>query len=255
MTLRNTTNRVIAQVELWTYAPVKLTGTQQRTHLGASFPFEELTDEAGNSILHFTIQHLPPYAAKIITIQTDLLLFDAPLPEESGKAAPSPSDLSLEPFCESDDPEMIQLARQLQANDPLSTAEQIFRWVAESIEYSGYLKHPRGARYALTSKQGDCTEFMYLFVALCRAAGIPARGLGGYVVTKNSILRPANYHNWAEFYVDGVWYLADPQRKVFRQHPSYYLVMHVIGKKPDDHPMQHYQRFRYAGEGVQVKMN
>ncbi|MDY0091215.1 MAG: hypothetical protein RBT80_00775 [Candidatus Vecturithrix sp.] len=75
-TLRNTTNRLIAQAELWTYAPVQHTATQQRIHLDASLPFEELTDEAGNSILHFTIHHLPPYAAKIITIQTDLLLFE-----------------------------------------------------------------------------------------------------------------------------------------------------------------------------------
>lgn len=254
-TLRNTTNRLIAQAELWTYAPVQHTATQQRIHLDASLPFEELTDKAGNSILHFTIHHLPPYAAKIITIRADLLLSDTPLPGESGNSTPSLRDRSPQPYCESDDPEIMQLARQLQTNNPLRTAEQIFRWVSEHIVYAGYLKHPRGARYALTHKQGDCTEYMYLFVALCRAAGIPARGLGGYVVTQNSLLRPADYHNWAEFYVDGAWHLADPQRKVFMQHHSHYLVMHVIGARPDDHPMQHYSRFRCAGEGVQVTMN
>ena len=96
---------------------------------------------------------------------------------------------------------------------------------------------------------------MYLFVALCRAAGIPARGVGGYVHAQNAILRPADYHNWAEFYVDGVWYLADPQRHVFLQNQSHYLVMRVIGAVSDDHPMRHYRRFRYAGEGLKVKMN
>jgi hypothetical protein len=51
-TLRNTTNQVIKQAHLWTYAPVTLTATQQRIHVDASHPFEERSDEAGNSILH-----------------------------------------------------------------------------------------------------------------------------------------------------------------------------------------------------------
>lgn len=154
-------------VDLRTYAPVHHTETQQRTHLEASLSFEELTDETGNSILHFTIRNLPPYATKIITIRADLLLSDTSLPGESESAKPSLSDLSPQPYCESDDPEIRQLARQLQTGDPLRTAEQIFRWVAEHIEYSGYLKYPRGARYALTHKQGDCTEYIR---AVCRSA-------------------------------------------------------------------------------------
>ena len=78
--LQNTTNQVREQVDLWTYAPVPLTATQQRVHVDASHPFEELSDEAGNSILHFTLLDIPPYATKIITIRTDLLLSETPLP-------------------------------------------------------------------------------------------------------------------------------------------------------------------------------
>ena len=47
--------------------------------------------------------------------------------------------------------------------------------------YVGYIKNDRGALYALKTKEGDCTEFMHLFVALCRANKIPARCIGGYV--------------------------------------------------------------------------
>ena len=85
-TLQNTTNQVREQAELWTYAPRTLTATQQRIHVDASHPFEELSDEAGNSILHFSVYNLPPYATKIITIQTDLLLSDTPLPIEARSA-------------------------------------------------------------------------------------------------------------------------------------------------------------------------
>jgi transglutaminase-like putative cysteine protease len=254
-TLHNTTNRVIDQAELWTYAPVRQTATQQLVKLDASNPFEELSDEAGNTMLHFTFQNLPPYATKIVTINADLLLSEVPLPTDVPHTSHLRTYLRPEPYCESDDPGIIRLATRLTGVDPLSTANNIFQWVAENIEYTGYLKHPRGARYALQYKKGDCTEFMYLFMALCRAAGIPARGLGGYVYAQNAILKPGDYHNWAEFSVDGVWHLADPQRSVLKKNQSHYLVMRVIGLTSTEHPMQHYRRFRYVGEGLKVSMN
>lgn len=253
-TLQNTTNQVVEQVELWTYAPTAFTATQQRVQIRASELFSELTDRHGNSILHVTIPQITPYAAKILTISVDLALAEEPQP------IPEETDLSQYlqsgPYCEVDDYGIIALAQQLVAETQRETAQHIFQWVSRNITYSGYLKAPRGARYALEHKQGDCTEFMYLFVALCRAAGIPARGIGGYVVNRNTILKPGDYHNWAEFYLDGIWHVADPQERVFMENQSHYLMMHVIGDMPDNHPMQQYQRFRYGGgNGLEVIMN
>ena len=117
----------------------------------------------------------------------------------------------------------------------------------------GYSARDRGALYALREKKGDCTEFMYLFVALCRRAQIPARGLGGYVCPKNMILRPTDYHNWAEFYADGRWYIADPYRKVFMPQTLEYVATRIIGVT--DSPLGDFARFRFKGEGLKVEMN
>ena len=43
---------------------------------------------------------------------------------------------------------------------------------------------------------------------LHRHVSLSARGVGGYVVNKNSTLRSADYHNWAEFAADGRWHVA-----------------------------------------------
>ncbi len=203
---------------MWTYAPVEQTATQHRTHLKASHPYEVLSDDAGNHILHFLFEDLPPYATKIVTITVDLLLSETPL------STPNPSQdgnsyLRAEQYCESDDPDIAQLAQQLHTSTPAATVKNIIDWVASHVNYIGYLKNPRGARYALKYKQGDCTEFMYLFMALCRAAGIPARGVGGYVTSKSTILKPAEYHNWAEFYDDGIWKIADPHKECVQAEP------------------------------------
>jgi transglutaminase-like putative cysteine protease len=250
-TLQNRTSRIIKGAEFWTYAPVKHTPTQQCMSVNASQPFQVIMDDQGNQILYFTFSTLPPYTTKIIAIEAELLLSDTPnrVPETDLL-----SYLQEERYCESGSPEIARLAKRLQGADPLKTAENIFRWVASSLRYSGYVRNPRGALYALRNKTGDCTEFMYLFAALCRANNIPARGIGGYVVRENAVLKPNGYHNWAEFYHDGVWRIADPQRNRFMQHQSHYLAMQVLSQSPEN-PMGKYHRFRCANESLTAKMN
>ncbi len=250
-TLRNTTNRLVKKAELWTYAPVKQTSTQKCVHLETSHPCRLIPDDLGNQILHFTFHNLPPYTTKIINIKANLLLSDLPNPLPADGLS---ANLQAEKYCESDGPEISRLANKLKATKPDKTAENIFSWVAGNLEYAGYLRNTRGALYALRNRKGDCTEFMYLFVALCRADNIPARGIGGYVCNENAVLKPGNYHNWAEFYDYGVWRIADPQNKVFMQNDSSYIAMRIIKESPDN-PMLQFNRFRVKGPGLKVKMD
>jgi hypothetical protein len=251
-TVKNMTNHVAKEVLFWTYAPVKQTPTQKCVNIKASNPYKLITDDFGNQILYFTLTDIPPYATKIISIEANLKL-----------AADTPNRLSIngrktylkaEEYCEVDDPAIIQQAKQLRGAETKKTAENIFRWVSNTLQYTGYIENPRGSLYALNEKKGDCTEFMYLFVALCRANKIPARCIGGYVVTDNAVLRPNAYHNWAEFYDEGTWRIADPQRKVFMQNQSRYIAMHVIGESSKN-PIGVAYRFKYEGQGIKVRMD
>lgn len=249
-TLQNKTNRLVKEAEFWTYAPVKQTPTQQCVHLEASHPFQVISDDLGNQILRFTFKDLSPYATKIITIEADLLLSDRPNPMHVKDIS---AYLRAEKYCESDDPEISRVAKELKGPKPVSTAENIFRWVAGHIQHAGYLREARGALYALNEKKGDCTEFMYLFAALCRANNIPVRCIGGYVCQENAVLRPNGFHNWVEFCDGGVWKTADPQRKAFMQAPSKYIAMQVLGKASES-PLSGHHRFRCGSEGLEVKM-
>lgn len=57
----------------------------------------------------------------------------------------------------------------------------------------------------LKTMRGDCSEHATLFVALCRAAGIPARKCSGYVCVGEQW----GAHAWAEIWV-GAWMGVDP---------------------------------------------
>ncbi len=249
--LKNIKNKVLPQAEMWCYAPVSTTSFQYFLSLDTSHSYEMIEDGFGNQILHFTFSDIPPFSTKIIHIKSNLEFHSKPKPVESENIQ---FFLQPEQFIQSDHPEIMQLAKKLNAKDELQTVSNIFNWVANEITYIGYVKNARGALYALQRKKGDCTEFADLFVALCRANDIAARAIGGYLCPGNCIVKPEGYHNWAEFYHDGAWRIADPQKKVFMENESHYVAMKVMGKLPG-HQLEDFQRFRVIGEGLKVRMN
>jgi transglutaminase-like putative cysteine protease len=242
--LKNTGNQLIKKAEFWAQAPVKQTATQKVIQIKTSHSHEILTDNLGNQTLHFELTNIPPYAARKINITTELKLAKTINPIQKKLKF-----LEEEPFIQVSHSEIQTIAKKLGTNKPLVTIENIFNWVAKHIQYAGYIPENRGALYALRQKRGDCTEYMYLFTALARANGIPARGLAGYIYKQDTVLKPQDYHNWAEFYLDGKWQLADPQNKVFMDKQSDYIVMRILS------PKEKTSRFWSSNERLKIKMN
>ena len=84
-------------------------------------------------------------------------------------------------------------------------AKKLCEWVHTSI---GDKKMSGGFGSSLTALEtlsGDCTEHTVLFIALARAAGIPARICSGIAFAKDAFY----YHFWSEVYV-GKWVQMDP---------------------------------------------
>lgn len=250
-TLHNATNQVLKNAEFWAFAPVKQTSTQLANTIEASHPYQLTADEFGNQVLHFNFEQFPPYATKIVTIKAKVKLADSPnqLTVENTEHY-----IKAEKYIELGDPDIRAAAKRFAGNANEATAEKIYQWVASNLKYSGYIKDDRGAAYALNNKQGDCTEYMYLYTALARSNNIPTRGMGGYVYNENAILRASDYHNWAESYLDNTWQVVDPQNKVYAEKPQRYIAMRVITDKQSKR-LNTSHRFAYAGEGMQVRMN
>ncbi len=250
-TIENRTGYPARDVEFWTFAPLEQTSVYKCDQIQASHPFEITKDSLGNRILRFSFQEMPPRGAKVIRIGADLLLSGNPVPETG---TDTDKFLGAERYCESDHPDISDLARQLSGPDPVRTAEQVFDWVSSRINHTGYVKNIRGALYTLKQGQGDCTEVMYLFTALCRAAGTPARGTGGFVVKESSVLKPSGYHNWAEFFDGRYWQTADPQAKAFMDTSAHYIAFHRIGAVENRDQILGKQFFKVMGEGLHAQM-
>lgn len=94
--------------------------------------------------------------------------------------------------------EIRLLASELaaQVSSPLDKARKIFDWVSGNIKYEYPDESLRGADKTLLRRKGDCGEFARLFVALCRAIGIPARPITALWQEQR------NGHVWAEIYLN-----------------------------------------------------
>ncbi len=120
------------------------------------------------------------------------------------------------------DPAIDAEARRLTAGatNSLEAAHRLFRELTANYRYT-YPVRRRGAMEMLRAKQGDCGEFVALFVALCRASGIPARPVVGTLLAAH----PGSGHVWAELWIEEVgWVPADPSRA---------QALLLYGKNPD----------------------
>ena len=247
-TVQNITGQLVPEVELWACAPLRETSVQRLSELKASHPYAERTDGLGNHFLQFVFSNVPPFAVRIVTVEATVAMNAEPL----SVAAETGRWLQAGPLFVYDNEAFSRLAPEFPKDAAATTARAIYDWVRGYLQDVGYDGTDRGALYALTQKKGDCTEYTTLFVALCRRAGIPARAMGGYVVSQNTILDPASYHNWAEFFADGRWHLADPLSGVWRDRGNAYVATRVIGTS--DTPLGDFPRFRYRGDGIKAVM-
>jgi hypothetical protein len=66
------------------------------------------------------------------------------------------------------------------------------------------------AVYACDARSGNCSDFHAYFIALARAAGIPARfEIGAAIPSERNNGGIDGYHCWAEFFADGKWVPVD----------------------------------------------
>lgn len=119
-------------------------------------------------------------------------------------------------FWQTTDPQIVSLAKKLR------TPKEIYNYVSTVLSYDYNRVQPNvqrlGAIKALENpKSAICTEFTDLFVAIARAAGIPAREINGYAYTENPQIQPLSLvadvlHAWPEYWdsKSKVWIPVDP---------------------------------------------
>lgn len=122
--------------------------------------------------------------------------------------------LSNQKYWETASPQIQQLAQKYK------TPRAIYNYVVSKLKYNYAKVNQNPARLGalaalLSPDQAICMEFTDLFIAIARAAGIPAREVDGFAFTTNQRLRPLSLqkdilHAWPEYYDGEKWIQIDP---------------------------------------------
>lgn len=150
------------------------------------------TDPFGNRVFHV---YLPEAGAEVafeilITVERDLATATLPQlnADEVGQYL-APTALTTA------DPALAQAAQQLAAqySGPAQLASAINTWTWEAMRYgAGATVVTTTAAEALSIGQGLCQDYAHIMLALCRAAGLPARYVSGH------LLGEGGSHAWVE---------------------------------------------------------
>ncbi|MDI3318123.1 MAG: transglutaminase-like domain-containing protein [Bacillota bacterium] len=177
---------------------------------------EVATGDGGERVASYQVD--VPGGATVQLVQTYRLALRAAGAWDG--APPGPSDLAAEAGVEAGDARLARLAAQLAegAQDERTKAERILRYVHGRLRYEPASPAAgKGALAGFLAGSGTCTEYARLFVALARAAGVPARIVNGELLLDGAgrpatgAFRSVVRHEWAEFWQPGAgWIPVDP---------------------------------------------
>ncbi len=96
-------------------------------------------------------------------------------------------------------------------DNPYWMMRNIHRYIRERLHYElsgGWNVAPR----VLERGNGSCSEYTFLFISMCRAAGIPARYVGSLVIRGDEASTDDVFHRWSQVYLPNYgWIHVDPQ--------------------------------------------
>ena len=71
--------------------------------------------------------------------------------------------------------------------------------------------------------QGVCQDHSHVFIAMCKALGLPARYVSGYLFVPNTSHLAS--HAWAEVFLDNTWYCFDTSNQLFSPEAHVYVAV------------------------------
>jgi len=200
----------------------------QKRAIISPVPWHKTRDASGeNEIL--VLHPAPADSGKRITIHYQVTRKENEAHAEAGNAALHLKAEKLVPL----NPRFTAIAKRITAKaaDDHARGKALCDHVLAHMRYDKTGKGwGRGdALYACDAHTGNCTDFHAYFIALCRAANIPARFAIGFTIPANRDAGAiGGYHCWAEFFTDGKWIPVDISEA--DKHPE--LAEYYFGHHP-----------------------
>jgi transglutaminase-like putative cysteine protease len=205
--------------------PSRAVGLREPDHVKVEpeIPVEEYTDSFGNFCTRFLAPKGP------LRLRNDFLFEDSGLadPAQPGAVAHPIAELPHEVlrfllpsrYCEVDS--LTPTAFDLFGNTTpgWQRVQAICNWVHAKVTFGYAFARPtKTALDVFTERQGVCRDFQHLAVTFCRAMGIPARYVAGYLgdIQFPDSGTPMDFSAWFEVYLENRWWTFDARHNLPR---------------------------------------
>ncbi len=183
-------------------------------------PNSVLTDVWGQKTAHWTKKNLAANQSYEVSLQTKVKTWEVRyflFPDKVGKLSDIPKDIT-ERFLANNDKYQINHPVIRKAVKEAVGDETNPYWIARNI-YDYLMPHLyyemsggwNTAPTVLARGNGSCSEYTFVYIAMCRAAGLPARYVGSFVMIDDRASMDNEFHRWVEVYLPNYgWIPLDP---------------------------------------------
>ncbi len=179
-----------------------------------------VTDRWGQKCAHFHFTDIKPGASVAATMSVEATLYKVRWyidPDKVGPLDAIPADIRRlytqdDSKLDITDPVITDAVKKAvgEEKNPYWIARKINRYIQDHMHYElvgGWNIAPT----VLARGSGSCSEYTFVMLAMCHAAGLPARYDGSIVIRGDDASRDDVFHRWVEVYLPGYgWVPVDP---------------------------------------------
>jgi hypothetical protein len=184
-------------------------------------PDRFVTDRWGQKIAHYHYENVPAGKFATVSWEAQVELYRVRyflFPEKVGSLSDIPNEIKERYLCDGTkycvhDPYIQKTANSVVGGETNCywIARKLFEHVTRKMRYElsgGWNVAPT----VLKRGSGSCSEYSFVFIALCRAAGLPARYVGSVVIRGDDASTDNDlFHRWPEVYLPNYgWVPMDP---------------------------------------------
>ncbi len=183
-------------------------------------PDKFIKDESDLKFAYYKVEDVKPHQPMIITMETIAKIYEIHYfvyPEKVGSLNDIPKEIKDKYLRDGEKydvkNEVIQKAVKEAVgneNNPYWIARKIYNYLIDRLEYElagGWNPAP----VVLERGNGSCSEYTFVYIAISRAAGLPARYVGSVVVRGDDASMDDVFHRWVEVYLPNYgWIPVDP---------------------------------------------
>ena len=194
-------------------------------------PDNILTDQWGQKVAHFQVKSLQSgkFFRAIMTVKAKIWSIEYYIdPDKVGSLEQIPKAVKKQYLADGkklmvSDPYIQKLSKKIVGDEknPYWIARGIFNYLTKTLSYN--LKPVGGWNTAPTVlKRGtaSCSEYSFSFIALCRAAGLPARYVGAISLRGDDASLDQVFHRWCEIYLPNYGWIPFDANKGDKVRPA-----------------------------------